>query len=102
MIFRNCRSALKPDAPVAPRVQAVIAGRLDRLSQPAATLARRPLVERPLGSREHALILDRVLDHRAGIRPVHLRCLHEAHELFGRRRELRRNWQRRRGADQDE
>jgi DNA-binding SARP family transcriptional activator/tetratricopeptide (TPR) repeat protein len=31
--------AQKPDAPVAPRVQAVIAGRLDRLSQRAATLA---------------------------------------------------------------
>ena len=60
------------------------------------------LVERAAASREHALVADQVLDHRLGIRPVHVCRCHEAPELLGRRREPALTGERLRGADEDE
>ena len=51
-------------------------------------LAGGRLVERPLAAGEHARVADQVLDHRLGVRPVHLRGRHEAPELLGRRRQV--------------
>ena len=46
------------------------------------------LVERPLASREHARVLDQVLDDGFGIRPIDLGRRDEATELRGRRRQF--------------
>ena len=50
-------------------------------------LTERRLVERALASGEHARVVDQVLDHRLGVRPVDLHGRDEAPERLGRRRE---------------
>jgi hypothetical protein len=51
----------------------------------ARELADRRLVEGTPPSGKHARVADVVLDHRLGVRPVHLGRRHEAPELVGRR-----------------
>ena len=63
-----------------------VAGALDVA---ADELARRRLVEGAPAAVEDAGVADQVLDHRLGVRPIHLGGRHEAPELLGRRGERR-------------
>ena len=69
---------------------------------PAGERAEARLVECALSAGEHAQVVDQVLDHRLGIRPVHLHGRDEAPELSRRRREGAIAGDRDRGADERE
>jgi hypothetical protein len=68
----------------------------------AGELAERRLVERALTSGEHAPVVDQVLSHRPGVRPVDLNGPDEPRELRGGRREGAIAGDRDRGADERE
>ena len=68
----------------------------------AGELAGRRLVERPLAAGEHPRVVDQVLDHRLGFRPVHLcRATKRMNASVGGG-SARSPGDRGRGADQDE
>jgi hypothetical protein len=62
----------------------------------------RRVVEWAVAAREHSRVVDDVVDHRFGVRPVHVRLRDETRERLVRRRELARAWCRGRGADEHE
>lgn len=60
------------------------------------------LVEQAPAACEHTRVVDQVIDHRGGLRPIGMCGRHEPHELLGRRRQFAVAGRSGGGADQDE